>query len=174
MNTVNNDNFGLAIAYLIPGFVLLWGLSAVSEPVAGWLGANPTATASVGGFLYVTVASLALGVVASTIRWAVVDRLHHSTGLQEPALNFANLRGRFHAFEGLVRNHYRFYQFHANSLVAMLIAYGIRRAANGWEGALATDAAIAILALVLFLGSRDTLRKYYQRTRELLASTDGG
>jgi hypothetical protein len=69
----NGGNFGLLIAYVLPGMTAIWGLSYVSETVQGWLGSSTEAVPTIGGFLYVTLAAVGAGLVASTVRWMVVD-----------------------------------------------------------------------------------------------------
>ena len=59
--SVSNDNFGPLIAYLVPGATVLAGVSPFSPTLQGWLAATPVAAPSIGGFLYATVASLAVG-----------------------------------------------------------------------------------------------------------------
>ena len=64
MKEVSPGNFGLLIAFLLPGFIVLWGLSYFSATVRLWLagsGQSPT----VGGFMFVTLASVAAGVTVS-------------------------------------------------------------------------------------------------------------
>jgi hypothetical protein len=68
---VSSSNFGLAIAFLVPGFTVLWGVSYFDETVRHWLSGSSTAMPTVGGFLYVTLASLAAGVAAKA------DAAHH-------------------------------------------------------------------------------------------------
>jgi hypothetical protein len=52
----SDKNFGIIIAYLLPGFVTLNGLSFVSPTVAQWL-ATPPHSPSVSGFLFVLIGS---------------------------------------------------------------------------------------------------------------------
>jgi hypothetical protein len=167
---VTHDNFGLLIAYLIPGFVTLWGLRPVSPTVAGWLAAAPGTAPTVGGLAYATLASTAAGLVVSAVRWAAVDALYHRTGIPPPAWDFRLLPANLAAFESHVRDHYRYYQGYANMLVAVVLAYGLEWAAgpphparSGWW-----DLAVFGVVVVLVLGSRDSLKKYYARTAALL------
>ena len=54
MREVTGRNFGLLIAYILPGFVSLWGLAEFSPSVKSWLAAStatPGAMPTVGGFL---------------------------------------------------------------------------------------------------------------------------
>ena len=75
MRDLTRDNFGLLIAYVLPGFVALWGGSYHVEAVRPWLNATPSDAPTVGGFLYTTLASTTLGLTISGMRWAVVDRV---------------------------------------------------------------------------------------------------
>jgi hypothetical protein len=174
VKAVSSDNFGLLIAYLLPGFVALWAVSYFSETVQSWLGTSPVAAPTVGGFLYVTLGSTAIGLIISAVRWAILDTLHHRTGINEPNWRFAQLPERLPAFEALVEYHYRYYQFYSNMLVAILFSYGTRLTAlhrwpghDGWG-----EVALFLVVIVLFLGSRDTLRKYYSRASALLHAAE--
>ena len=169
MRELSLSNFGLLIAYLLPGFVALWGVGELSATARDWLRLGP-AVPTVGGFLYVTMASVGTGLIVNTVRWMLVDTLHHRTGISAPSWDFRNLPANLPAFELLVEAHYRHYLFHANLLVAMTFDYLVwtasgRSVAFGW-----LDAAFFALVVVLFAGSRDTLQKYYRRGEQLLAS----
>lgn len=169
MRDVTKSNFGLLIAYVIPGLTVMWGLSHVSPTIEGWLGSVPHAAPTVGGFLYTTIASVGLGVTVSTVRWLSIDSLHHKTGLPQPAWDFGRLQQNLAAYEMLVEIHYRYHQFHANMLVAIVIAAVFRWTAVG----LRVSELVMVLAIgtLFFLGSRDTLRKYYVRGESVLRST---
>ncbi len=171
---ITSTNFGLVIAYLLPGFVVLIGASYFSETMQAWLGATPSDSPTVGGFLYVTVGSIAAGVAASTVRWVLIDTLHHWTGLREPRWDFSRLGPNTAAFEVLIEVHYRYYQFHANMVVAVAFAYAARKQALGlWSAPEPLDFAFLVLEGILLLGSRDTLLKYYTRVGQLLGAAEG-
>ena len=93
-------------------------------------------------------------------------------GLWPPAWSFGNLEDKLQGFLLLVESHYRYYQFYVNMFVAAAFAAITCLVGNdgavkviGWPGV-----GFLALELVLFAGSRDTLRKYYARTHELLDS----
>lgn len=170
MKDVTSANFGLLIAYLLPGFVVLWGIGQFSETVHSWFGPSSDQSPSVGGFLYVTLGAVAAGLFVSTIRWATIDKIHHHTGIPEPRWNFAALNRNLDTFELLVASHYRYYQFSANMLVAVvlaLIAFLVTQS-TGREHVGLTAFGVMGTEIVLWLGSRDTLRKYYRRTDALM------
>ena len=114
----STTSFGLLIAYVVPGFTSLWGASYLSPTLRSWLGAEPAQTASLGGFLFVTVASIVAGLTVSTIRWATIDPVLHRLGVPRPGWNFSRLQTHIDAYCALVENHYRYYQFYANMVVA--------------------------------------------------------
>jgi hypothetical protein len=121
---VSARNFGLLIAYVLPGFVTLWGVGLVSPAVHLWLVGSTAGGPDVSGFLYTSIASIAVGMTVSAVRWATVDSLHAATGLVRPAWDDSRLSEQLRGFEALVENHYRYYQFYANMLVALALAYG--------------------------------------------------
>lgn len=167
MDTLNR-HFGLVIAYLLPGFVALIGVAPFAPLVAGWLQAGQDT--SVGAPIYAVLAATAAGMVVSCFRWLVVDRIHALTGLGSPAFNARALEERPAAFSTLVESHYRYYQFYANTMVAVGWSYSIYR----WLTAsprlsIGTDLGVIALVVVLFAGSRDALAKYRNRTAQLAA-----
>ncbi|QDT91473.1 hypothetical protein [Gimesia algae] len=170
MQTVSINNFGFLIAYLVPGFTTLWGISFFSTTVQTWIGILPSESPTVGGFLYITIGSVAVGLTVSTIRWIVIDTIHHWTGISDPGWNFSKLQKNINAFDRLIEIHYHYYQFYANSIIAMIIVYSARRISLGlWSAPMGwIEALLGIFLLIFFAGSRDTLRKYYNRTTQLL------
>lgn len=172
MSTVTRDNFGPLIAYLVPGATVLWGLSLFSPALRLQFLTSTPGGPSLGDVLYLTVASLAVGMVVSAVRWTVVDQLHRLTGISLPDLDFSRLGKNVEAFNLLIAIHYIHYQFYANMFIATAIAYGCYRVKNGGQWPLGpVDVAFACLEIVFFVTSRDTLKKYYVRSQELLRRT---
>jgi hypothetical protein len=157
------------IAYLLPGGIGLWGLGQLSPVFNEWLGSSALTSVTIGGFLTATLLALAAGLVASTVRWLTIDPLHHRTGVKPPQWDFAHLAEREDAYELLVEIHYRYYQFYSNSIVALTFALValLVRGSSGVEK-LSFAAVLLLFITIFFAGSRDTLRKYYGRTGDLL------
>lgn len=170
MNDNVSGNFGLLVAYLIPGATVLWGLSLFSPQLAALFAATPPNAPTIGGFLYLTVASLAAGMTVNAVRWAVLDTVHSRTGMALPPLDFSRLGKNVEAFTLLIEIHYKHYQFHANMVVATALAYVCYRIHIGTIGPLRWfDAGVVVLEIVFIAMSRDTLRKYHIRGSQLLA-----
>lgn len=174
MNLLAGSQFGILIAYLIPGFTILLTASRHSSTISIWLGTFSPDPATVGGFLYVTLAAVAAGMIASTIRWLILDSMHHCTGICRPDFNFSDLHDKIDAFEYLVEVHYRFYQFYGNGLIAVLGCYADLRLSPGSPPWGLLDAATVVVSTVLLAGSRDTLERYYDRVGQLLRARPTG
>lgn len=169
MGEVTTKNFGLLIAYILPGFTVLWAVSWYSPTVQTWLGTSIADAPTVGGFLYVTLGSVGAGLTVSALRWLLLDSLHHRTGIPKPRWDFSRLDAKLNAFDVLNEQHYRYYQFYGNMLVSLVLATALR----GWYSIQSTSDGLMLvgivgLGLLLFIGSRDTLGKYYRRIAELL------
>ena len=161
-------SFGLVIAFLIPGFICLAAASRFSPTIAGWMSMVPATDPTVGGFLYVILASIGAGLVASAVRWLVIDTLHHHTGLRPPELEFSRLQENLEAFQTAVEHNYKHYLFYGNSMIAALVFCLSDQLARGvwpvWKYGLTVA-----LEGVLLAASRDCLRRYYRRTAQLLS-----
>jgi hypothetical protein len=176
MKDVTDKNFGVVIAFWLPGFLLLWGLSYSSPDIASWLsGSSRLGEASVGSFLYSTLASLAVGLLISAVRWLVVDHFLWLCGycvehLRRPELDLSRLTNKdvMAAFSGAVENHYRYYQYYSNTLIAVIIGF-IDYAWNegGIELSRLTVAVIGV-GIALLLAAGDSLRKYHKAASQIL------
>lgn len=163
---ISDTSFGLFIAYLLPGLTALYGLP-FGENVQLWFGiaSGPNANLPQLTLLaQLVVAALTAGLTVSTVRWLVIDSVHHHTGIRPTSWDFGRLGENVAAFEFLIQSHYRYYKFYANMVVALVWAYVTGGYALGWRGL-----AYWVLAGLFFLGSRDTLRRYYDRAGRLLA-----
>ena len=169
MQSVTNETFGPLIAYLVPGATALWGISEFVPPLRSWFAIVPMQTPTIGGFLYLTVASIACGMVIRSIRLAIVDTIHRLTGLPLPKLDFSKLGQNVDAFNLLIEIHYRHYQFYSGMYVATAIAYVSHHIRHGGFWPLGWfDAGFMLIEAIFLTTSRDTLRKYYLRSHQLL------
>lgn len=164
-----NRQFGILIAYILPGFIALSGLVPLIPAVSGWLQPINHGEAGLGPPLYSLMAAAALGMLANCFRWLLVDHLLELTGIPKPVNAYYRLEEKLGAFDYLIDVHYRHYQFYSNALVAVIWSYGIHRGYQtlpllGWG----TDLGIVVLSAVLLAVSRDTLSKYRRKLGQLL------
>lgn len=169
---LTEGSFGIVIAYLVPGLVALTAMSDFLPAAESWLGLHADAP-TVGGFLYGTLGSIGTGLTLSAVRWMTLDRVHQATGIVAPAWDFSKLQQNFDAFQGAVENHYRYYQFYGNMLLATLFIPFAPTARSQWLSATSGWIVGSALIFVYFLASRDTLSKYYARTAAMLLPVPG-
>lgn len=170
MGDLSGRNFGLLIAYVIPGFVVLWGFSYPSETIREWLQGSGAAGPSVGGAVFVLIASIACGMAANAVRWVTIDQVHHYSGLPRPSWDDSRLQEHLQAFDYLVENHFRYYQFYAAGLVAVLTAYAAWRLSGHADATGGAEFGVCALAWVFLACSRNALRSYYGGTSLLLGT----
>lgn len=166
----SHPQFGLLIAYLLPGFVALGGIAMLVPAIRQWL--QPWAYQGVSGIappIYAVFAAIAIGMVLSCFRYFVIDQIHHASGVPLPVWDINRLQERLDGFNQLVEYHFRYHQFYANTLLAIITTYLPNRiiGTSSLLG-LGTDLAVVVLCIGLFAGSRDALTKYYLRTSQLI------
>lgn len=167
MEEISSRWFGIVIAYVLPGFVLLAGLAPQVPVLAAWFDAAGNADTGLAGFLHLLVAATLAGLVVGCVRWCLLDSLLRWTGVRRPDWDESQLAGKLVAFDLLVEHHYRFYQFYGGVFVATPVAYLLHRRGASNAG-IELDAVVLLLEIVMFTGARDALAKYYRRTLDLL------
>src|SRR4051794_1535363 len=111
MDTINRQ-FGLMVAYLLPGFIGLGGVAVLVPAVAQWL--QPVGGQSgwdIAPPVYAVLAAVSAGMVFSSFRWLIIDHIHAWTRITAPAWDVSRLEEKMTAFDYLVEHHYRYYQF---------------------------------------------------------------
>lgn len=162
-------SFGVLVAYVLPGFLALLGLTPVFPTVARWLQPIGQGDWELGPPLYAILAATMIGMVLSCFRWVLLEPLHGILGLRRPQWDDRKLDRVLEGFDYLVLNHYRYYEFCSNTLLAAAGGYLMNRAAGtaAWLGWM-TDIVIATVCGVLFAASHNALKNYYARTGSLV------
>jgi hypothetical protein len=162
--------FGILIAYVLPGFIALAGVAPIFPAVARWLRPVGDGDLSLGPPLYAVLAATTLGLILSCFRWLLLDELlHRWTGVRRPIWDDRRLADALGAFNYLAEQHFRYAEFSGNAMLATVAAYAVNRGLHTLPFlGVGTDAAVVILTLVLFAASRDALAKYYARTGRLV------
>ena len=163
-----NRNFGLLIGFVLPGFVFLVGLVLLEESETFQEWPQPLAQlGQLGGFLFFVLASTAAGIVLSAVRWVILDNILHATGLEAPSLDYRNLESKQSSFMLLVENNYRYYLFYGNTLIGLLLI-GVAAISNQRELTTIDVVRWSALCAILFVASRDSLKRFYTRSRLLM------
>jgi hypothetical protein len=159
MTGTSSRQFGLVIAYVLPGFVALAGIAPLFPAVARWLRPVGQGDLGLGPPLYAVLAATAIGLGLSCFRWISLDHVHHWTGVRRPAWDDSQLDRVLGGFDYLVQSHFRYYEFCGNTLLATLWSYGLNRLLGTFPflGA-GTDFGVAVILFVLFLAREMRLR----------------
>jgi hypothetical protein len=175
MKDISTSNFGLLIAFALPGFVALWGISGIWPMELGCLIGTDgcTTTITLVGFFNSTIAALAAGMVIGAIRFVLIDTLHALTGLRRPVWNGQAFGSNLEAVKTMVQEHYRFYQFYSGMLIAVLLAYAAHLHRESFTLGIPV-LLIALLLAVFWIASRDSLGKYYTGLERLLTHPANG
>jgi hypothetical protein len=107
--------------------------------------------------------------VVNALRWFLLDSLHHFTGLTPPRLDFSRLQANMEAFQLAVEHNFRYYEFYASMFLAAAFYSVADQCSRGlWSPWIL--AGFSAMEAVLFITSRDCLRRYYSRTGQMLRS----
>jgi hypothetical protein len=171
---IKSIGFGVAIAFVAPGVVALWGAAQFSPTVARWFGATVRAPASGAGFLFVLLTSLAAGIFLSGLRHTLIVKLFERTGvrraanLDESKMQAASTRA---AIAQAVEDFFRYHQFYGNMSLAVCIAYVSYLTSRGMSPFKqpGTLVVVTVGVLALLASARDSLRRYYEVEAQVLS-----
>jgi len=179
-------DFGLFIAYVLPGVIALYGLSLLHAPLHEFLRLN-TAQPSIGSTLIIAVLALGAGRVISIGRAAAIDP---TFGIAVPfvschgapqrgaimtvAPDYRQLvdSGRREAFLLAVAEEQRHYQFCGNTVLAALLyvacsLIALRRKQHHRLQLLRVSALYIVVALLLYGGARQSYYSFMRAVAQL-------
>lgn len=173
-NPFSSLNFGLLIAYFLPGFIALYALRYFSGEVSAWFSAILDKDKSLGASFLILAASLVIGLIVSACRDIMLERLHYATGVKLELFDYGKFisADRRAVLEDLIANKYRFYQFYGNTMIAclfLLISKSLHyvSGANKWVLVL-----IGFGVVLLFFASREALIDMFNTYRGIVDQID--
>jgi len=113
--------FALLIAQVLPGLIVVFGVTPHVPALQQWLGAAATADISVGGTAMVVMLAIAVSVTLSGARFLVFERLCRIEAkcaagqINDAARRLPEVRA---AEDLLVLHHYAYYQFYGSAALA--------------------------------------------------------
>lgn len=175
------ENFGLLIAYVIPGLAGLWATCLWDAGIRGWVAQSASLTTSIGGFLVLTMAALGVGLSVQALRFAAFEVVLAKVSglvakypyLKPPAYNNAQRvdpQVRATSRE-ITDQHYRYYQCHGGLAIAfpvVFIAWCAKEPAISIGGKLIMALPFLIVEAALVAAAIDALRRTRERTTAVL------
>ncbi len=165
--------FSLIIGFLVPGLIGLFAVSYLEPSVRDWFGGAPGSPTTVGGFLFAVVGSAGMGVFISRVRWFLCD---HCFGLfpSAPNLQLESRRDSNHekAYQDLRAQHYMYFLFYANSLIALQLLFvswfAMAQPRPQWIHVGLRFALLLAASVVLYFSAKDALAKFDLKAARLL------
>lgn len=167
-------NFGLLIAFFLPGFMGLYALRPFSQSVNEWFTAILDKDKTVGATFLLLASSLVVGLIISACREIFLDRLHRATRVGAKPFKYGKFSdpNKMALLEGLIANKYRFYQFYGNTMLAslLLLLSNLKRTeiSTNWL-VLAINLGVVIF---LFCASRGALKDMYATYQGIIDEID--
>jgi hypothetical protein len=159
--------FGLVIAYVLPGMLGLYAVSFYVPVIGEWFGVARQQEATVGGFLFVLLASIGMGVFLQALSWAFLDRFMPRIS----ALDLTKRTGDVElAYQDLREQHLRYSQFYANTLIALVLVFvaWYWAAPRTHVAVLVRLGLLLLVGFVLFRAAVDALERYENKRAKLL------
>ncbi len=168
-DTSTQQQFGLVMAYLLPGFTGLAGLAPLLPQVNEWLLPVSQEGLGFGPPIYALLLATSVGLIVSCVRWLVIDHLLERLGIPKAIKDYEKLPQVLETYDYLINVHYRYYQFYSNSVISILFAYLPNRLLGTMSLlGLGTDLGVFVVCAVLLLGARDALTKYRKKLIHIL------
>ncbi|MFI6155873.1 hypothetical protein ACIBCA_24670 [Kitasatospora sp. NPDC051170] len=168
------STFGLLIAYLLPGFLVLYGVSFWSPQVEGLFNTFRAAKSDVGLSLLMLMASLTAGLILSPMRHLLYEVWCRFGAAKLESADFQKLgeAGKLDSFRTVVDEHYRHHQFYGHCSLAILpVAAGLVRTqgSHSTNGAWLVSLSSVAVEAALIYAARNTYKKYVDRAKIVLA-----
>jgi|GEM_PF-3012691 len=166
-------DFGLFIAYLVPGIVVLYALSLVAPQVREFLQGGD-GKSSLGGAVMVTLVALVVGRIVSIGRSAIIDptfriplpfvncdRAPHRGAIDSAEPDYKQLTrvGHREALLMAITNEQRPYQFGGNTAIAVLLA------TSCWFAALGRGNRFRLRGALVLIGAMTLVAMLYSNAR---------
>lgn len=155
-------NFGLVIAYLIPGFLATYAVASRVSTIDALLG-GPKRMPDAASVVPLVLIAVGVGIIINAISAAVIRPLIHKSGVK----NQPHLVERkytiedMHKYNHLVETTFRFHQFYSNTLVAVVLLAPVWLV---WplQDNILRNASLLLVVAVLFHTARNSLRNFYK------------
>jgi hypothetical protein len=169
-------DFGLFMAYILPGFVAVFALTYISPWARQVFNLVLSKDSSVGATFIIFLAALAIGIIVSALRGLVLDAIQFKSGVSRlPQINLGKIRDPnvLSAFKEAINNVYRFSQFYGNMAVAltMLLAFKFIIAGDSIASSWAVFTCLVITIVALVVSHRRQLKETYVAMSKILAES---
>jgi len=165
-------DFGLFIAYLVPGFVAFYALTYFSLEVSDVFTSSLAPHSGITAELGIGLFSIGAGIIVSALRDMALDKIQICTSSINTEIDYSKLadKDKMEAFKGVIENLYRYTQFYGNMFVSLLVLIGARLFSAPQSAILtAVNILLLVALIVLFIAHRRSLGQTYLRIGQILS-----
>jgi hypothetical protein len=174
MVQVEPIDFGILIAFILPGSVAVYGLRYVSPRISALWSILESGQVVIGPLILLALATLAVGLIVSSLRVVLLEPIFHVTGVRQENIDYQKLANadQREFFKEMIKNVYRYEQFYGNTLLALLfcsfLRYFVGRVSI-CQTRMDQMVSVAIIGslITLFVAGRKSLRDVYRSISEL-------
>jgi hypothetical protein len=167
-------DFGILIAFILPGSVAVYGLRYVSPRInALWSMLEPGQFV-IGPLILLALATLAVGLIVSSLRVVLLEPIFHVTGVRQENVDYQKLANvdQREFFKEMIKNIYRYEQFYGNTLLALLFCSFLRYfvgKTSFCQTRMDQMVSVAIIGslITLFVAGRKSLKDVYRSISQL-------
>ena len=125
--------FGLVIAYFFPGVIAVYAVRYSSIRLDRLLASIEQGENVIGPAVILIIAALTAGLLLSCVRTFTLEPVFRRLGAREPEVDYSCLDSEqaMRRFQEIIDNVYRYYQFYANTLIALLLLLMLRHSVGG-------------------------------------------
>ena len=155
-------NFGLVIAYLIPGFLATYAVAPHVSTVDELLG-RPSRVPDSASVVPLVLIAVGVGIIINAISAALIRPVIHLSHVHPPddPVERKYTIEDMHKYNHLVETTFRFHQFYSNTLVAVVLLAPVWLVRPLQDNFL-RNASLLLVVGVLFYTARNSLRNFYK------------
>src|SRR5258708_34272697 len=121
-------DFGIVIAFILPGSVAVYGLRYVSPRISALWSMLESGQVVIGPLILLALATLAVGLIVSSLRVVLLEPIFHVIGVRQEQVDYQKLANadQREFFKEMIKNVYRYEQFYGNTFLALLLCSFLR------------------------------------------------
>lgn len=163
-------NFGLVIAYIVPGLIGLYSLAPHSQAIRTLLGGN-NYSLSAQALVPLLLLAIAAGIIINAVSGIILKPMIIISGVEEIDPDYSRLKSKdIEKFKEFTNQTYRYYQCYSNMLIALIMFFiSYRCKITGIKLGF-----IVLLTIpILFCAARSSLKQSYKVMSDLIPSNGG-
>ena len=171
MKELTSTSFGYLIAFLLPGILGLYGLSAWFPQVGAILQPLSKADATVGPSIVFLLVSVGMGLCVSSGRYFLIEKLLYRKRCLSQDIYPRLTADKLAVLKSFSEEHYRYHQFYGGCAISLLILFAgwmKQHYLDGVGTVVAVALGFCIMEILLERSASDCFGKYVDKCNRLI------